>query len=220
MRRDDKTLIWDLPLRVFHWTLAILIGYAWFSVEVLGDLEQHFLTGFAILTLLIFRLVWGFVGPRHARFVSFVRGPATVIEYLRGGGDPGAYPGHNPLGAGSVLLLLTLVSAQAVTGLFSDDQEYFFGPLSRFLPGSVVNSVTEFHHFNFNVVMAVICLHVAAVLFYTLVDKEPLVPAMLTGYKKDPQRRFDGIASSKTGLAIVVLAVAAGVVYAISTLGG
>jgi cytochrome b len=116
--------------------------------------------------------------------------------------------------------LLAIVSVQAITGLCSDDQEYFFGPLSGYLSGSLVSQVTEFHHFNFNVILAVIILHVAAILFYALVRKEPLVPAMLTGYKKDPQQRLEGIASSKPGRAIVLLAVAAGIVYAISTLGG
>jgi len=219
MSHKNKTLIWDLPLRIFHWALALLIGYAWYSVEVLGDLEQHFLTGYAILTLLIFRVAWGFVGSRHARFASFVRGPAAIRAYLRGETAVGSYPGHNPLGALSVILMLVVIGAQATTGLFSDDQEFFFGPLSGYVSGDTVSRITEFHHFNFNVIMAVVVLHVLAIIYYSLVKKQRLVPAMVTGRKEDPDHALPGISGSKLLAALVVLVIAAAAVFGISTLG-
>ena len=216
--KENKTLIWDLPLRIFHWLLALLIGYAWFSVEVLNDLDQHFVTGYAILALLLFRLVWGFVGPYHARFGSFIKGPAATWAYMKDQSSH-THGGHNPLGAWSAVLLLVLVAAQAISGLFSDDEYYYFGPLTGYVSGKTVGTMTNFHYLNFNFILAAVGLHILAILFYALVKKQHLVPAMITGYKADPHNKLQGIQNSKIGLALLLIVIAGAIVYGISSLG-
>lgn len=217
MNHQNTTLIWDLPLRIFHWSLAGLVFYSWYSMEVLNNLDHHFLSGYAILTLLIFRLIWGIIGPENARFSSFIRGPRTVLSYLKGE-QPNVHGGHNPLGALSVMLLLTVVSAQVISGLFSDDEYYYFGPLSSFVSGSTVAAMTEFHAFNFNIVMGAILLHILAILYYVFIKKHSLIVPMITGYKKDLGADVRSISGSKVGAALVVISCAAAIVYAITRL--
>jgi len=217
MNKPATTFIWDLPLRIFHWSLVLLVTYAWISVEILENLDHHFYSGYGILALLIFRVAWGFLGPKHARFSSFVKGPKTIRAYLRGGStDIG---GHNPLGALSVIMMLLVLLAQAVSGLFSDDEYYYFGPLTSYVSGDVVGIMSNFHHLNVNIIMAVLGLHLVAIIFYELVKKQRLIKAMFTGSKPDELRKYEGIEQSKGLLAIAIMAAAAATVFAIAQFG-
>src|SRR5690606_3194614 len=143
-KASSKRLVWDLPLRLFHWLLVLSIAASWYTAEksnqgefleigeqFYGYAQIHFWIGYWTIGLLVFRVIWGFVGPRHARFSSFIKGPAKTLEYLRSVRGPGYVPapGHNPLGAWSVVVLLAMVSAQAFTGLFLiDNTEIYLAP--------------------------------------------------------------------------------------------
>ena len=174
--------VWDLPTRLFHWALALLVVGSFVSAKVGGNLMVlHERLGYAALTLLLFRLVWGFVGGRYARFSSFVRGPAAVFGYLRGEPAYAGLPGHNPLGALSVLALLAAVAFQAVSGLFANDDIAFEGPLARHVSSAVSSQLTTLHRINEKVILALVVLHVGAVLWYRFRKGSNLVGPMLTG---------------------------------------
>lgn len=172
--------VWDLPLRIFHWTLVVAIVAAYFTAEFggLAGAEWHGRIGSFVLALLVFRLVWGFIGTRHARFRSFVPTPARVVAYVSGRWQ-GA--GHNPLGALSVIALLLLLAAQAVTGLFSHDDIAFAGPLSDWVDQSASDRLTGWHERIFYVLAGCIGLHILAILFHLLVRGSNLVWPMITG---------------------------------------
>lgn len=185
---DDKpsTPVWDLPLRLFHWALVVLMITSVVSVNIGGNaMEVHEASGIAILTLVLFRILWGFAGGHHARFVHFVRGPRAVLSYLRGLRAGGAaHPlGHNPLGALSVLAMLACVAVQAVTGLFANDDVMMEGPLVKWISKDLSDTLTAVHHFNSKLLLALVVLHLAAIAYHAIVLRERLVGAMLTGRK-------------------------------------
>lgn len=180
--RVVQVQVWDLPLRLFHWSLAVAIVAAYVTGEFGGSEWAHWhgRIGSFVLALLVFRLVWGFIGTQHARFGNFVPTPVRVIAYLRGRWQ-GA--GHNPLGALSVISLLLLVAAQVVTGLFATDDVAFAGPWSNWIGKSASERLTAWHEQIFYVLAGFICLHMVAILFYLLVRRSNLVAAMITGNK-------------------------------------
>ena len=213
-----KKLIWDLPTRVFHWALAILICGSWYTVEN-NYMDTHMLIGQTILVLVSFRIVWGFVGTRYARFAAFASDPGQIAAYARslaGRGGTG-YAGHNPLGGAVVFLMLALVLAQTTSGLFATDGDFYSGPLNDLISTRTGSRVTEFHELNFNVLLLVIIVHVAAAFFYLLFKRENLIVAMITGRKSDPGGRYEPIEGSQLILAGVVLLAAAAGVYALVT---
>lgn len=172
--------VWDLPIRLFHWLLAALIAFSWWSAEY-GHIDWHLWSGFAVLTLLIFRLLWGVFGSSTARFASFVRGPGAVVAYLR---DEGSwrFAGHTPLGALSVVALLLLTLAQVGFGLLSTDEDGLNeGPLAHLVSLDTSEAATEVHEVVFYVLLGFIALHVAAILYYRLVRGRRLAAAMFTG---------------------------------------
>lgn len=180
---NENTIVWDLPLRLFHWALAALMVFSYATAKVGGLwLEWHLRSGLAILALLMFRLLWGIVGSTNARFVNFVRGPRAVIGYLRGmrHGAP-RYPGHNPAGGWMVLLLLAIGLTLGVSGLFSDDSISTSGPLAAKVSAATVSAMTRVHHFAVDVLLAGAALHVLAITFYFGVKGQNLVVPMLTG---------------------------------------
>lgn len=169
--------VWDLPVRLFHWILAALIGFSWWSVHN-HHTDWHIWSGCAILTLLIFRLLWGVVGSSTARFVNFVRGPRAIGDYWRGRWSG---IGHTPLGALSVVALLAAVAVQVGLGLVSEDEDgLYMGPLSRLVSVETSDKARDLHELWFNVVLALIVLHVAAIIFYRVRGKH-LTKAMITG---------------------------------------
>jgi cytochrome b len=176
-RPDLKQPLWDLPVRLFHWLLTALILFSWWTVKN-HHTDWHIWSGCAILTLLIFRLLWGFFGSSTARWTSFVRGPRAVRDYLRG---KWTGIGHTPLGALSVVALLVAVAVQVGLGLFSEDEDgLYFGPLSRLISSDNSDSIRDLHELWFNVVLGLIVLHVAAIVFYRLRGRH-LTKPMITG---------------------------------------
>jgi cytochrome b len=198
--------VWDLPTRLFHWLLAGLIGFSWWSAEY-HYLDWHIWSGCAILTLLIFRLLWGLVGSSTARFASFVRGPRAVREYL-GGRWTGI--GHNPLGALSVLVLLAAVAIQVGLGLIAQDEDGIYtGPLYRLVSSDTSDLARELHEDWFNVILALIGLHVTAIVYYRWRGRKLTMP-MITGRAElDPGLR--PMRPGKWWVALICLGVAIGI---------
>jgi cytochrome b len=173
-----KQRVWDLPTRLFHWLLVALIGFSWWSGKN-DELDLHIWSGIAILTLLIFRLLWGLVGSSTARFASFVRGPRAVLGYL-GGVWRGI--GHNPLGALSVVALLAATAIQVGLGLFSSDEDGLFsGPLAGLVSADLSENLADLHEDFFNILLGLIGIHIAAIISYTVFQRKNLVGPMLTG---------------------------------------
>jgi cytochrome b len=198
--------IWDLPTRLFHWTLAGLIAVSWWAAEYHHD-DLHIWSGMAVLTLLIFRLLWGFVGGSTARFASFVTGPRAVFGYLRGRWHG---IGHNPLGALSVLALLLMVAIQVGLGLFASDEDGLMeGPLAQLVSMDASDTAREWHETMFDVLLALIALHVAAILLYKLRGKGLLKP-MITG-RGAAEPGIKPLRPAKWWLALICLAVAIGI---------
>jgi cytochrome b len=175
-----KQLVWDLPVRLFHWLLAALILLSWWTIHN-HHTDWHIWSGCAILTLLIFRLLWGFVGSSTARFSNFVRGPRAIGAYLRG---RWAGIGHNPLGAISVLALLGAVAIQVGLGLISEDEDgIYMGPLAGLVSTDTSDKARDIHELWFNVILALVALHLVAILYYRLRGKKLTLP-MITGRAK------------------------------------
>lgn len=175
--------VWDLPVRLVHWSLVLLIAFSWWSAEN-GEVEWHIRSGMAVLFLLLFRILWGFLGSSTARFTSFVRGPGKVSSYLR---NPSGWRGigHSPLGALSVVALLGLIALQAGFGLpLSDEDGIVTGPLNSVVSFETAEWARDVHELLFNVLLALIALHVAAIIFYRWRGKK-LVAAMVTGKSGD-----------------------------------
>lgn len=178
-------MVWDLPVRIVHWALVLAIIGSW-TTHRLGPVyfTWHVVCGCTVIVLVTFRIVWGFLGTRHARFSSFIRGPRAVRSYLRGtAAMQAAIPGHNPLGAISVVLMLLLLLAQGLTGLFANDAIANTGPLYGWVSGSTSDLLTSIHHRVFFALEVLIPLHIAAVLFYAFVKRVQLIGPMFSGYK-------------------------------------
>lgn len=182
-----KIRVWDLPVRLFHWILVLLIATAVITVNIGGNaMEWHFLAGYASLALILFRLIWGFVGSRYARFSDFFHGPGVIIAYLRdaNNGMREKYYGHNPLGSLSVFALLGIVLMQAISGLFSNDDIASEGPLFKFISKELSDQVTWFHkEVSGTLIYILVGLHVAAIAYYYFIKKNNLIKPMLTGDK-------------------------------------
>ena len=170
--------IWDLPTRLFHWFLVAAIIGSIVSIKI-GETGWHFRFGYAILALLLFRLIWGCVGPRYARFSSFPPRLRAAWQSLRGA--PDTAPGHNPAGALSVYALLASCSFQAISGLFANDGILWDGPLRKWVSGSTSDMITGLHLANRIVLIALIVLHVTAIVWYRLARGRKLTSAMVTG---------------------------------------
>ncbi len=173
-----RVTVWDVPTRVFHWGLVGLTGGLWYTGEN-GLLETHILCGEAMVALLLFRLMWGVVGSQTARFRDFLRGPAAIRRYLAGQSHG---VGHNPLGGWMVLAMLLVLVGQVTTGLFASDVDsmLYDGPLAHWIGGSA-ETMTAIHQVGIKVILALVALHLAAIVFYRVVKKQALVPAMVTG---------------------------------------
>jgi cytochrome b len=179
-----RVAVWDLPVRLFHWLFAALIAAAWWTGEE-EMVEWHYRIGLAILGLLVFRLVWGFIGSSTARFAGFVGGPRAILDYLRGR-SPLAI-GHNPLGALSVLALLGLVALEVGLGLFASDEDGLLtGPFASLVSDDTAERLTELHEDAFDWLVVLIALHVAAILWYLFVRRKNLVAPMITGWTQAP----------------------------------
>jgi cytochrome b len=217
------TRVWDLPTRIFHWALFALIVAMVATGSIGGNaMVWHFRCGYAVLSLLLFRIVWGMVGGRWSRFASFLYAPGTVVRYLKGQGRPEHSVGHNPLGAGSVFALLFFLCAQVGTGLFSDDDIASSGPLSKFVSNALVSSLTGYHkNIGKYILLALVALHIAAILFYLLKKKENLIGPMVHGDKLLVHRVENSRDDARSrALAAVVFLICAGLVATMVKLAG
>ena len=184
--------VWDLPTRIFHWLLAAAILFSWASYEfseVLGNpsLSYHRYCGYLVIILVVWRVLWGFAGPHHARFANFVQGPARVARYAAAlvTGRDRPYLGHNPLGAYGVLALLAFAGFQATLGLMSEEHNFtMWGPLSHLPDQATKEWITELHgEFFYSALLIMIVIHVASGLYHVMFKREPLIKAMVTGDK-------------------------------------
>lgn len=209
------TLVWDIPVRFFHWALVLLIGFSWLSGEM-EWMEWHLYSGYAVLALVLFRVVWGFVGSTHARFSDFIYGPGALIAYIRTlpSRTAAKFAGHNPLGGISVVLILLCVLVQTGTGLFSNDDILTEGPLYKHITKELSDWLTTIHKYNFNVLLGLIGVHIGAVLYYLFYKSENLIKPMFTGRKQLPADAKPATMRG-TGLALILLAVCAAGVWAL-----
>ncbi len=183
----QEVIIWDPLLRGFHWLLAFFVTCSW----LLGHfgpavMTLHFWSGYMIIALLGFRLVWGFAGPEPARFSSFVRGPGAVMDYAGHmfARQPSYWPGHNPLGALSVIAMLAVLVMQVTTGLISDPEDFInLGPLADRVSSTTAKKAVGWHHLGATLILILVLLHVGVILFYRHWKHEDLVRPMLTGKK-------------------------------------
>lgn len=217
---SDKrgTALWDLPLRLFHWALALLLVSQIITAWIGGNaLEYHAFGGYAILVLLLFRFAWGFLGGTHARFRDFVRGPAAVLAYAKTllSGAATEHRGHNPLGGWSVLAMLASLMVQACTGLLANDDVMMEGPLVKHVSGRVSGIATAIHDANAMILMALVALHILAVLYYRFGKRQDLILPMIFGGKTTDTD--SGTAGGGIGVALLVAAAAVVIVYLVVT---
>lgn len=212
---------WDLPTRVFHWLLVLLLLFSWISAKY-GDafLVWHKWNGYAILTLLLSRIVWGLGGSTTSRFVTFVYGIRQMIAYSACliNGTSRHYLSHNPLGGLMVVMMMGFILLQITTGLFSSDEIFGHGPFSQHITGTAVQLMTAYHQSLFYLIMALVAIHVLAVLYHQLIRREKIIEAMFTG--KKPKHNYQDIQQIRwksVYLALAVVLVIAGVVTSIAS---
>lgn len=214
--------VWDLPTRLFHWSLVLCVVGLVITGNVGGNaMVWHGRLGYAVLTLLLFRVAWGLVGGHWSRFAHFLYGPASVLAYLRGQGRPEHSVGHSPLGMFSVLALLLILLAQVGSGLLADDEIAFTGPLAGLVSGDWVEQATRYHkQIGKLLLIALVALHLGAIAFYKLVKKQNLVRPMIVGDKAVPTPLPASQDNARTRLlALVLLLLCAAAVYGIVSLG-
>ena len=215
--------VWDGWIRLFHWSIVALVAISWVSMQA-GKAEAHYVSGYAVLTLLLFRIGWGLAGSETARFTRFLRSPIAGLRHIArfGQREPDTEIGHNAAGGWMVLALLLLLLVQAGTGLFANHEPGFtydaHGPLALAVQDRTSAWLTGIHHLNFNLILAAIALHVLAVAAYQVVKGHNLVGPMITGIKALPVRAAAPRMGSPV-LAAVFLAAAAVAVWGITRLG-
>ena len=221
MDPSARTRIWDLPTRLFHWLLAALVIFSFTTGKLGGDwLTWHFRSGYAIASLLLFRLLWGFAGPRYARFASFLPSPSRPWRVVRST-ESRAVPvgaGHSQIGTLSVYALLIVLALQVSTGVFTNDGSFTEGPWVKFISEALSNRLSTVHYYNHFLVAGLTGVHVAAIAYYLLARREDLLTPMLTGDKLgiDAPAAEDGM--SIRVRAAVLAALAGGVVFYLVTL--
>lgn len=201
-------LVWDLPVRATHWALVLAVAGCW-ATHYAGIewFAWHRRCGYAVLVLTAFRVLWGFAGTRHAHFTRFVRSPAAILAYLRGGGPT---VGHNPLGALAVVALLLLMLLQAASGLFANDEIMSTGPFYGWIDPGSSNRITRLHRASSDWLLVMLGLHLVAIAYYVGWRRQPLVRAMITGRKPAALvPSGEAIGASRTVLAVVLVAVLA-----------
>ncbi len=217
MMRQAK--VWELPVRLFHWLLVFCVISLWLTAEW-GLADRHAQLGYALLILVIFRLIWGLVGGSYSRFSSFVTGPGQVILYFKGlwRGEHNTYVGHNPAGGWMVMILLLDLLTQGLLGFGSSHEVLFEGPWFDLVGEETSQLMTALHEANFNILMVLVGLHLSAVLYYQLVKKENLVLPMLHGKKVLTEEQAAGI-HNRSIWAIPVFGLAVAIVWGLLSLG-
>jgi cytochrome b len=217
--------VWDLPTRLFHWALVVALIAQVITGKIGGAaMPWHFRIGYCIFALIVFRLVWGFVGGHWSRFGSFIYGPARVLRYLRNRHAAGDlfHVGHNPLGSASVFAMLAILIVQVATGLIGDDEIANVGPLNRFVSTATGLAATAWHKgAGFGIILVLVVLHILAIVFYRVRKKQDLIGPMFSGDKRlhgAVPASADDRMSRVRALAIVLAS--AGLVAAVVKLGG
>lgn len=206
--------VWDVPTRVVHWLVVLLVVLSWWTAET-GRMEWHRWSGYTMLALVIFRIYWGLAGSSTARFGQFVRGPRAVAAYLKGGWT--AAPGHNPLGALSVVALLALLAAQVLLGLFAVDVDGIeSGPLSTYVNFEAGRAAAEWHEGVFNAMSWLIGLHIVAVFYYVFIRKQKLVAAMVTGKREFAEPLPAPMQSASMWRLVLGIVMAAGITWMVT----
>ena len=210
-------VVWDLPIRLFHWLLTISVIAAVGSVKA-GNMFVHEKAGITVGALVAFRLVWGLIGSRHARFVRFVKGPAAVAAYVRArmGGDRKYHPGHAPTGGWATLLILVVLAAMASLGTMAHDDVLYEGPLAAWA-GDFSNTATRLHHIGERAVIAVVALHLLAILGYRLWLKINLLPPMIHGGE---DTAAGGVSTAHQIAGVVLLAAMLAVAHGLGIMAG
>ncbi len=220
---NNKRLVWDIPTRLFHWLLVGSIAASWATAKVGIDwTEIHFLLGYWTAGLILFRIVWGFIGPKHARFSNFFPSPKKLQSYLKDVLKRDSKPsvGHNPIGAFMVFALLAILGIQVATGLFASDDIFFDGPFKPAVDDKTSEQLTRIHNFNFDILLILIAIHILAIIAYLGYKKQNLILPMITGKKKASiVPKQEAIASSRFLLAIIAAFVIAIIIWAALTYG-
>jgi cytochrome b len=177
-----KIKVWDIPTRIFHWALLIGIAFMWYSSGDFDLMEYHMIVGRLILCMLVYRIIWGFVGSTTARFSNFIRSPFSGIRYLFGK-DTSRTEGHNPAGGWMILALMLVLLMQATTGLFADDNIYYSGPFFFSVDADLADWLNGMHHRNIDYLWILIGIHILASIVYQIKGKN-LIGSMITGYKQ------------------------------------
>lgn len=181
-----RIAVWDVPVRIVHWAIAALIGVSWYSAET-HMMDWHRYSGYTILGLVTFRILWGFIGSSTARFTNFVKGPGAILRYAGSLHErtPGKAIGHNPIGALSVLALLLVTIVQVATGLFAVDVDGIeSGPLADRVSFDQGRWLAALHRGSFTALQILVALHVVAILFYLFYKRDNLIGPMITGRRK------------------------------------
>jgi cytochrome b len=189
-QRLQRVRVWDLPLRLFHWLLVACLVGSFVTIKA-GWMDWHFRCGYIALTLIVFRILWGLVGPRYARFSSFLFGPSALLAYLRNASGAPRTLGHTPVGSLSVFALLAIIAVQASAGLFASDDIASEGPLARLVSNAVVERASWLHHFNEPVILGLVALHLLAIFFYRLFKRQSLIMPMVVGDRLLPASAVD-----------------------------
>jgi cytochrome b len=206
--------VWDIPTRLFHWLLVGLIIFSFTTGKIgISAMQYHEWSGFAILVLIAFRLVWGFAGGKQSRFGTFVKGPSTAIRYASSmlSKDSEKHIGHNPLGGWSIIAMLAALLVQAGTGLFANDDILTEGPLYDLVSKDTSDWLTSVHHINQQVLIVLVAIHICAILFHLVAKRENLITPMITG-KKVWNEKLDSSWGSPA-LALFLAAVIAAILY-------
>ena len=209
--------VWDLPIRLFHWAVVVLLIVCWISEREFW-MRIHFLAGYALLCLLLFRLAWGFVGSDTARFGRFLTGPDRVLAHLarlrRREADTEL--GHNAAGGWMVLVLLVLLAVETLSGLFARDDDISEGPLAHLLPGRGTDASLSTHAACWDLILAAVALHLLAILGYRVLKGQNLLRPMITGKKRLPAATRQPRMADPL-LALVILAGAVALVTVVVT---
>ena len=216
MQPDQRPqLIWDLPLRLWHWALVVMFGGSWVTAEAGFDwTTTHFYFGYSALALVLFRLAWGVLGTFHSRYASFIASPKQVIAYLRNTTPAKPATGHNPIGGWASVFIVLLVGLQASSGLFISDDIFYAGPYNTVVSTSTADWLAGWHHRLFTLIQVAVLMHVLAVSWYTWGKKEGLIQAMFHGKKLQNVASNEEVVSEHRGLRALLLLIIAAVLVA------
>jgi len=184
---NEQVRIWDIPLRLFHWVLVALVTcqllIAWAFTE---QIDLHVILGYLTLALIVFRIIWGFIGTTYAQFKNFLVSPTSLVAYIRGlfnRTSQSKSAGHNPIGGYSTIAIIACILVQGFSGLFCDDDVFTAGPLRHLVSDNVTSIFNQVHTLNAKILVGLLCTHVLAIFWYLLVKRENLIKAMITGKK-------------------------------------